>query len=99
MGWEKRRGKFYYYRKVWREGRAVSVYCGGGARGMQAAREDQQRRLAQQQARSAPAPTQPSSPQPPKTLTGWLELLRAQNASRQTQFDPLPSTTGRTGQK
>ena len=44
MGWELRRGKPAYYRKV-REGRRVrSVYCGGGERGERAAREDAERR-------------------------------------------------------
>lgn len=46
MGWEMRRGKRVYYRKV-REGRRVrSVYCGTGERGEQAAREDAARRAA-----------------------------------------------------
>ncbi len=44
MGWEVRRGKRCYYRKV-REGRKVrSVYCGSGERGEAAAREDAERR-------------------------------------------------------
>ncbi len=45
MGWELRRGKPVYYRKV-REaaGRVRSVYCGAGERGEAAAREDEMRR-------------------------------------------------------
>ena len=44
MGWELRRGKPVYYRKV-RDGRRVrSVYCESGERGERAAREDAARR-------------------------------------------------------
>ena len=44
MGWETRRGKRVYYRKV-REGASVrSVYCGSGERGELAAREDAEKR-------------------------------------------------------
>jgi hypothetical protein len=44
MGWEMRRGKRVYYRKV-REGRSVrSLYCGSGEKGEAAAREDAERR-------------------------------------------------------
>jgi hypothetical protein len=46
MGWELRRGKLVYYRKV-RDGKRVrSVYCGTGERGERAAREDEERRRA-----------------------------------------------------
>jgi hypothetical protein len=44
MGWEMRRGKRVYYRKVREGGRVRSVYCGSGKRGEQAAREDVERR-------------------------------------------------------
>ncbi len=53
MGWEMRRGKRVYYRKV-RDGQRVrSVYCGSGERGERAAREDAERRAS----RCAPAGT------------------------------------------
>ena len=46
MGWELRRGKRVYYRKV-REGRRVrSIYCGMGERGEAAARADAAQRAA-----------------------------------------------------
>lgn len=45
MGWETRKGKRYYYRKERGvDGRVRSVYCGSGARGEQAAAEDEARR-------------------------------------------------------
>jgi hypothetical protein len=44
MGWELRRGKRVYYRKVREAGRVRSVYCGAGERGEAAAREDEARR-------------------------------------------------------
>jgi hypothetical protein len=44
MGWELRRGKRVYYRKVRKAGRVRSVYCGAGERGEAAAREDEARR-------------------------------------------------------
>lgn len=44
MGWELRRGKRVYYRKVREGGRVRSVYCGAGERGERAAREDEERR-------------------------------------------------------
>jgi hypothetical protein len=46
MGWETRRGERYYYRKERdpQTGRVRSIYCGGGERGEQAAREDETRR-------------------------------------------------------
>jgi hypothetical protein len=46
MGWETRRGVKYYYRKERdpQTGRVRSLYCGGGERGEQAAREDEARR-------------------------------------------------------
>jgi hypothetical protein len=44
MGWEMRRGKRVYYRKVREAGRVRSVYCGAGERGELAAREDEARR-------------------------------------------------------
>jgi hypothetical protein len=37
MGWETRKGKRVYYRKVREGGRVRSVYCGSGERGEQAA--------------------------------------------------------------
>ena len=47
MGWETRRGKRYYYRKIWvGDGKVKSVYCGSGERGEAAAREDEERRAA-----------------------------------------------------
>lgn len=47
MGWETRRGKRYYYRKVRGEdGRVRSIYMGCGERALQAAREDEARRCA-----------------------------------------------------
>src|SRR2546423_14374758 len=99
MGWEKRRGKSYYYRKVWREGRVVSVYCGGGERGMQAAREDQQRRLAQQQVRDTPPPTQAPATQPRKSIKELIEMLRESTAELRARHEAKPSTTYRTRQK
>ncbi|HEX3560334.1 MAG TPA: hypothetical protein VHU19_14095 [Pyrinomonadaceae bacterium] len=48
MGWEIRRGRRYYYRKVrGASGRWRSLYCGGGERGLAAEREDLERRTAQ----------------------------------------------------
>jgi hypothetical protein len=44
MGWEMRRGKRVYYRKIREAGRVRSVYCGAGERGEAAAREDEARR-------------------------------------------------------
>lgn len=50
MGWELRRGKLVYYRKV-RDGRRVrSVYCGSGERGERAALEDEGHRAAKRAA-------------------------------------------------
>lgn len=46
MGWETRRGRRYYYRKIWDDGKVKSVYCGSGERGELAAREDEERRAA-----------------------------------------------------
>ena len=63
MGWEIRRGKQAYYRKV-RDGRRVSsVYCGPGERGERAAREDEEQRLAKlaRRARAANAPPAPAA--------------------------------------
>jgi len=40
MGWEVRRSKRYYYRKVRINGRVRSVYCGSGIRGEIAAQQD-----------------------------------------------------------
>ncbi|MCA1633430.1 MAG: hypothetical protein LC802_06855 [Acidobacteria bacterium] len=47
MGWELRRGKRVYVRKVREGARVRSIYCGAGERGKQAAREDKERRAAQ----------------------------------------------------
>jgi hypothetical protein len=44
MGWEMRRGRRVYYRKVREGGRVRSVYCGSGERGLAAAREDEEKR-------------------------------------------------------
>lgn len=45
MGWEVRKGRRYYYRKVRGEdGRVRLIYCGTGERGEAAAREDAKRR-------------------------------------------------------
>jgi hypothetical protein len=99
MGWEKRRGKSYYYRKVWRDGRVISVYCGGGARGMQAASEDWQRRLAQQRPRPAPATAQKSSLQPKESIEEVIERLRESNARLKAQLEATLSTTRRKWQK
>jgi hypothetical protein len=76
MGWEMRRGKRVYYRKVREGGQVCSVYCGSGERGEQAAREDEARRcgacatdaaLSQPEIvacveQSAPAPQVPALP-------------------------------------
>jgi hypothetical protein len=56
MGWEMRRGKRVYYRKVREGGRVRSIYCGSGERGEEAAREDEARRLAKLSAAASPAP-------------------------------------------
>ena len=44
MGWELRRGKLVYYRKVRDGSRVRSVYCGAGERGEEAEREEEERR-------------------------------------------------------
>jgi hypothetical protein len=44
MGWEVYDGRRYYYRKRRVNGRVLSIYCGSGARGEAAAREDAERR-------------------------------------------------------
>ena len=46
MGWELRRGKRVYYRKVREGSRVRSIYCGSGERGETAALEDEERRAA-----------------------------------------------------
>ena len=56
MGWETRRGKRVYVRKVREGGRVRSVYVGGGEAGERAAREDEELRAARRAARVAPAP-------------------------------------------
>jgi hypothetical protein len=99
MGWEKRRGKSYYYRKVWRDGRVVSLYCGGGARGVQAAREDQERRLAQQRPQPSSIPVQKSPAQPKRTIEELIEMLRESNARLKAQLEASPSTTRQKWQK
>lgn len=72
MGWEVRRGKRCYYRKV-REGRKVkSVYCGSGERGEAAAREDAERRAA------GLRPEPPPAARPP--ITRAEIVRRASNA-------------------
>lgn len=40
MGWEVRRRKRYYYRKVRINGRVRSIYCGSGIRGEIEAQQD-----------------------------------------------------------
>jgi hypothetical protein len=71
MGWELRRGKQVYYRKVREaDGRVRSIYCGSGERREQAAREDEERRAVRvahtqkvpQTATSADATIQPPQP-------------------------------------
>jgi hypothetical protein len=44
MGWEVYDGRRYYYRKRRVNGRIISIYCGSGARGEAAAREEAERR-------------------------------------------------------
>lgn len=70
MGWEKRKGKLYYYRKErGTDGRVRSIYCGSGARGEQAAREDAQRRTAAQATIMPPlSMTQPVHPPEPISI-------------------------------
>jgi hypothetical protein len=64
MGWELRRGKLVYYRKVRDGSRVRSVYCGAGERGEQAAREDEERRKAKlaRQVQTTNAPPAPAAP-------------------------------------
>jgi hypothetical protein len=55
MGWERRRSKLVYYRKVrGADGKPRSIYCGSGERGEQAAREDRERRAAAASANTSP---------------------------------------------
>jgi hypothetical protein len=80
MGWELRREKLVYYRKV-REGRRVrSIYFGSGERGERAAQEDVERRAAKRAAAATPAAcampeAASNSPEKPGTPTaaspGW----------------------------
>lgn len=53
MGWETRRGKRVYYRKVREGSRVRSIYCGAGERGELAAHEDAERRAANRSIRVA----------------------------------------------
>lgn len=99
MGWEKRWGRLYYYRKVWRDGRVVSVYCGGGERGTQAAWEDEQRRLAQRQTVGTPSPAQAPAVQPRKSIEELLEMLREGNERLKALLEAKPSTTYRAWRK
>lgn len=46
MGWELRRGRAFYYRKVRQGMTVVSIYAGGGTAGEAAATEDRARRAA-----------------------------------------------------
>ena len=62
---------------------------------MQAAWEDQQKRLAQQQARVTPAP--PVKPQ--MSIEELLELLREREARRIARLEASASTTPRRWQK
>ena len=72
MGWETRRGKRVYYRKVREGGRVRSIYCGSGARGEQAARADAERRAC---ATSAPVAPPPKLQQLKKEPAGWPSVL------------------------
>lgn len=63
MGWELRRGRRVYVRKVRTpDGKVSSVYVGGGEVGERAAREDEERRAAKRAARLAHAETSGDSP-------------------------------------
>jgi hypothetical protein len=84
MGWELRRGKLVYYRKV-REGRRVrSVYCGSGERGEGAAREDEGRRAAKRVAAT------PAACATPEAASNKLERPRAPVASMPGRSSPSP---------
>lgn len=74
MGWEMRRKKLVYYRKVREGDRVRSVYCGSGARGERAAREDEERRRAKRAAATsathATSESAPNNQEEPRTPAG-----------------------------
>jgi hypothetical protein len=86
MAWETRRpgGRRYYVRKVWEDGKCRNVYIGPGEVGLQAEREDRERRDAERAARrarrrmpallaSAPAPEE-VLPKAPVTPFGGAKI-------------------------
>ena len=90
MGWETRRGKRVYYRKVRGEdGRVHSVYCGSGERGEQAAREDALQRetpAAHSSEQPAESPAAPGAPAPAPSSPGLLII-----PSRLSALAPAPA--------
>ena len=70
MGWEVRRGKRYYYRKVRINGRVRSVYCGSGIRGEIAAQQDKRKQI--ERARQRMLANFQKSPQYKETLAKML---------------------------
>ena len=86
MGWELRRGKRYYYRKVrGADGRVRSIYCGTGERAEAAAREDERRRCATPKVAEVPAVEATLAPPAPP------ELTRVEQPAPQPN-PPVPST-------
>lgn len=51
MGWEERRGRKYFYRKRWIDGRVQSEYCGRGALAEAAFALDELKRQAREEER------------------------------------------------
>ena len=84
MGWELRRGKLVYYRKMRDGGRVRSVYCGSGERGERAAREDEERRDAK---RAAATPVTCATPE---AASKKLEKPRTPNAPAPGRSVPSP---------
>jgi hypothetical protein len=90
MGWELRRGKLVYYRKVREGGRVRSIYCGAGARGEQAAREDAARRECKRAYNAAELQCATPEPLPQEPQQAAISPSVMVEALPQDDF-PLPS--------
>jgi hypothetical protein len=110
VGWETRRGKPVYYRKVREGARVRSVYCGPGERGERAAREDAQRRAlakgpgapcesaARPEEQAAPAATESAPAAEPEALVEQVTGVEPAPRPRGVEaWRALQAKTAKTG--